>query len=471
MSTSLTKEKISLPKKGLIGLKFSDFERLINANNDGQSGLIVSRKARLIPSYKTGDELHLASVTLAAMDLIKEFRDKLYSDIGFKRQGSHHFYTEVGLKDERGDVKYRFDGLILQVIRGEIRDAVFFEFKGNDSPIDSIQIENYLSFIKDNFKTNKLVTVSPQFVTDPSHIPYEVNKSKAKKFKLSHFSWSYIKMVAHLLLFDNNDNIEDVDQINLMKEVLDYYEDEKIGLKSFGSMSDGWSKVVKSIQNGTRADKEDLKDAVVSWIQEQTDMTHLLSKHLGVMVRAKSLKSLKVDNLENRIKNEISTLSKEKSLSFDLEIKSSFSDINVLADFETDTISMVVSITPPLLSDKKSKGRLSWMLKQFEKCQKFDELNFNEMKKNIFIETRQKHFKSRFRANIMNFSEVHTQIDLSKDIVEFSVVYQRDLKGKFQSGKGFVREIEKMLLDYYSVMVQNLSSWQRPQPKMSNGEE
>ena len=36
--------------------------------------------------------------------------------------------------------------------------------------------------------------------------------------------------------------------------------------------------------------------------------------------------------------------------------------------------------------------------------------------------------------------------------------------------KGLVREIEKILLDYYSVMVQNLSSWQRPQPKMSNGE-
>jgi hypothetical protein len=51
--------------------------------------------------------------------------------------------------------------------------------------------------------------------------------------------------------------------------------------------------------------------------------------------------------------------------------------------------------------------------------------------------------------------------------VEFKVLMQRDLKKKFSSGKGFVTEIERMLLDFYSLVVQNLKSWTPPQPKLA----
>jgi hypothetical protein len=47
---------------------------------------------------------------------------------------------------------------------------------------------------------------------------------------------------------------------------------------------------------------------------------------------------------------------------------------------------------------------------------------------------------------------------------------QRDLKKKFSSGKGFVMEREQMLFNFYSNVVQNLTSWTPPQPKMHQEE-
>ena len=464
---TLATKKIAIPAR-FIGLKFTEFERLTKEGGTSGTGLISFRKARLVPSYKMGDELHLASITLASMSLIKEFREQIFALIGMKKQGAHHFFTEIEI-NEKGLNVCRFDGLILQVLKGEIRDAVFLEFKGAKADIDPKQIDGYLNFIKANFNgVSKFVTVSSEFVADVSHTPYELPPKVIKGFNLYHLSWSHIKTIAHLLLFDNDENIEDADQIALMKEVLEYFEDDKVGLVNYTSMSNGWANVVKAIKEKTKASKEDIDECVKSWIEEQTDIAHLLSKHLGVMVKTSSAKG--EANLSKRLKSESIKLEKTGTLSFDLNIKGSFSDINVVADFETSFVTISVQLTPPLTSDKKGKARLKWLLVQLLKCQKISGEAFTQIQPHLFVETRQKYFSNVLRTNISQFSEVETQLDLTKDIVQFNVLMQRDLKKKFSSGKGFVMELEQMLFNFYSNVVQNLTSWTPPQPKIHQEE-
>ena len=466
---SIDSKKIVWPRKSFIGTKYSEFENLTRVDGTEGKRLVSFRKARLVPSYKTGDELHLASITLSAMSLIKEFREQIFSIVGIKKQGTHHFFTEIAI-NEVGLENCRFDGLILQVVKGKIRDAVFLEFKGAKSRMDTGQIENYLDFIKTNFKgVNKFVTISSEFVADPSHVPYEVGKNASKGFNLFHFSWSHLKTIAHLLLFDNDENIADVDQVAIMSEVLDYYEDERTGLANYSSMSNGWANVVTAIKEKTKPKSDDLEHCAKSWIEEQTDMAHILSKHLGVLVKTSSVKGEL--SFSKRIKSEITKLEKTRTLSFDLNIKGSYSDITVEADFETSCVTMSVSLLPPNSSDKKGKARLKWLLNQLVKCQKFGEERFTNIQPLLFIETRQKHFSNSLRVGILQFAEVEHQLDLSKDIVEFKVIMQKDLKKKFLSGKGFVTEVEEMLFSFYSVMVQNLSSWTPPQPKIYKEEE
>ena len=54
----------------LIGLPFSDFNRLVSEKNE-----VHLQTARLIPFYKPGDEMALTSIFMSALRLIKEFRN------------------------------------------------------------------------------------------------------------------------------------------------------------------------------------------------------------------------------------------------------------------------------------------------------------------------------------------------------------------------------------------------------------
>ena len=53
-----------------------------------------------------------------------------------------------------------------------------------------------------------------------------------------------------------------------------------------------------------------------------------------------------------------------------------------------------------------------------------------------------------------------------RDITRFEIVCDRDLGRDFYAPKKFVEEIEKMLLHFYAGIVQNLSAYHQPSPKM-----
>ena len=52
------------------------------------------------------------------------------------------------------------------------------------------------------------------------------------------------------------------------------------------------------------------------------------------------------------------------------------------------------------------------------------------------------------------------------DIQEFKIVNIKNLKGAFSSRSKFVNEIESMALKFYEGIVQHLSDWKKPTPKV-----
>lgn len=457
----MIEKKAKLTK--LVGLKFSEFEELI------KNGVIQAQPARLIPTYKTGDELHLASVLLSSMKMVREYREKIFQEIKFKKSGSHYFFTEVAFTEKELS-SCRFDGLILKVISGEIRDAIFLEFKGKNAKIDPDQIERYIPFIKNNFKNaNKLVSVSTEFVADASHVPYTLNGKLTRNFSVHHLSWSQLKMIAHLLLFDNDENIEDSDQVALMREVLEYLEHDSIGLQGYKAMKAGWKEVSASIKNGAIIkDDKILEEAVQSWIEEQTDMAHILSKELGIMVRTCASKNS--GNFSSRLKSEISELKKTSTLDFDLEIKGAYSNIRVTADFVSESVSMSVNLSPP--KDRKNKGRLTWAYKQLEKAHKKEQETFDSIKSNIYVDVNIKYSRTPVRVQLKNYDALYEELDMSSDnIMSFHILYINQLRGKFSSGRGFVNTVESMMFQFYVGIVQNVRSWVAPLPRIKVGDE
>ncbi len=260
----------------IVDLKKDDFDEFVS------SGELKLREARLIPFFKPGDEMALTSVILSSIRLINEFRKKIFSDSKMIGGGQVYVFTEVSFSQFP---ESRVDGLLIIVKGGVIKDAAIFEMKNSKDVLKKEQIERYQK-IAHTYSIPKLITISNQFVSEPTQCPVSIKT--LKNVDIFHFSWSYLLTIAHVLLFKNKVKIEDEDQVEIMREVVNYLEYDKSGIFGLNQMKAGWSEAIEKINSGATLKNSDsyVCDAVISWQQEEKDMALILSRHLGVLVNS-----------------------------------------------------------------------------------------------------------------------------------------------------------------------------------------
>jgi len=430
----------------LIGLDFKEYQRLV------QEKKIKYSEARLIPSLKTGGELALTSIFLSSLRLVKEFRQKVFSDIKLPNNGKAYFFTEWhydGIeKSKKADS--RIDGVIIIVISGKIKDVAFIESKKDEEELEIEQIERYQRIARE-IKVPKLVTISNQFVENPSDFPIKL-KSQISVVKKFHFSWTYLQTIAQILIFENKDNIEDEDQVEIMREVLHYLTHPKSGTNGYHQMKKGWTEVVNSIKGLSKPNTEDIQEAILSWHEEEKDMSLLLSRSIGVYVKT------------TKTKDSLKLLEENKLLTSKLEVKNAVSDIYIIADFIRESVSMDVSFTPD--DTKGSIAKITDIKKDIQKCIKFDSDLMDLLMKDVWIELKIKNSRHKIRKNIAQIEEFEEEGIKKKEITKVRILLIKDFKANFSKPKKFVALIEQMLLDYYKGIVQHLSNWYPDAPKV-----
>jgi hypothetical protein len=431
----------------LIGLKKEEFDQFIN------SGQIQVQPARLIPTLKTGDEMALTSIFLSTIRLVKEFRDGIFKEIKLNRTGKAYYYTEASFLDLDNS---RIDGLIIVVSKGVIQDAAFFEMKSKNNGIDHEQIGSYIETCK-KLRVDKIVTISNEFVANPTISPIDIRVPK--NIDLFHFSWTYLMTKGQLLLFNNDENIEDEDQVEIMRETLYYMENPISGVCGYSQMKPGWKETAENIKNrkSMKPTEPCIEDSVLSWYEEEKDMALLLSRKLGVLVKSTPRG---IDSMKDNIKQ---LLSKYR-LTGTLSIKGSVSDINIITDFERRTVEMSVKITPPL--DKGSVGKISWMKKQIENCEKKEELLFSKNADKILISADVKFARENLKEPISKIDRLQEDTK-DKEIQAFHVIQLNSFGNNFASSKQFVVNIENMIIEFYQGTVQNLFNWNRTAPRLN----
>ena len=432
--------------KKVVGLTKEEFDEFVSSKQ------IVVQPARLIPTLKTGDEMALTSIFLSSIRLIKEFRDNIFKEIKLSRSGKAFYYTEVEFE---GFPKSRIDGLILIVTKGIITDAVFLEMKSKNNGIDAAQIESYIE-IAAKFKVGNLVTISNEFCADPSHSPIKVKTPKS--ITLLHFSWTYFVTIGQLLLFKNDMNITDEDQVEIMQEVLHYFDSPASGVNGYSQMKAGWKELAENIHGQKPLKESDsyINDAVLSWYEEEKDMSLLMSRKLGVLVKStpRTSDSLKID---------IKKLVKENYISSIISIKDSVSDIKVNAEFERRSVNMSIKMTPPM--DKGNVARITWLIKQLENAKKRSEQAFHKLEDKIWIEANIKFAKENLKIKLSEINDLQ-ELSKGKEIQAFHIVVISGFGANFASVRKFVELIEQLMLDYYEGLVQHMSNWTRPAPKL-----
>jgi len=441
----------------IVGSKFSDFNNHVLVDND-----IKLREARLITTYKAGDEMALTSIFLSALKLIKEFRKDFFSEVRLSGASKIYIYTEVTFPKFEDS---RIDGLILVVAGDQIKDAAIIEVKNKNNELQIEQIEKYLQIAK-QLKIPKLITISNQFVSMPTQSPLPIKATKG--INLYHFSWSYILTMAHILLYDNDKNIEDEDQVEIMKEIVTYFENPVSGVCGFTHMKPGWKELVERINAGTRLKLNDacVLDTVSSWQQEERDMALILSRKLGVLVQTGESKYR--NNLKLRIDYDSKTLINEKQLTSVLRVKGAVSDIIVRALFEKRIVEMVVKINVPL--DKGIKGQIGWFKKQIDLCGKKEPEIFNLIQDELKIGINIKRAKGCERIALPKLLDIYDEIK-NKEINEFHIIQVKDFGKSFSSRQKFVEEIEVMLVNFYKSIIQHLHNWEQPAPALTDTEE
>ena len=453
--TMLKDEKFEKKMK-LIKLPFEKFEQYSASPKPS----IVFQEARLIPLLKTGDEGALTSIFLSSMKLVKEFRNSIFKEIKFPKGGKAYYLREVAFPNidvPNGNQTCRFDGMIIVVVSNKIKDVVVFEMKNENNSLEDKTIEKYIKTLK-QLGITKLVTVSNDFVSDSSQSPVKLDKNTTKNFNLYHFSWTYLMTKGQILLFDNETNIEDEDQVEIMKEVLYYLDGPKSGVNGYHKMKDGWKNTIEKITDRRtfKIDEPDVIEAIESWHEEERDMALLLSRKLGVFVKSTSRKA-------SSIKDDAKRLKTKSELLGNLSIKNSVSDIKIRLDFEVKTVSMSVKVIPP--QDKGTKGRISDVRRQLENAKRKNELVFNKISDDLLLEADVKHARQNIRVSLSDIELILDEAN-GREIQSFNIVLMSKFKAKFSSNKGFITEIESMVLEYYAGIVQYLTNWDRPAPKL-----
>ena len=447
------------PIKKIVGLKKSDFDNSIKS-----PGGIRLRRARLIPLTKPGDEMTLTSIFLASLKLVQEFKQHLFKELKLQNGGRVYVYTEVAFPEFK---ESRIDGLILVVKAGVIKDAAILEMKNKNNLLEQEQVERYIQIAR-ALKIPKLITISNQFVSALTQSPLKLKPLKS--VQVFHMSWSYIMTLAHVLLFKNETNIRDEDQVKIMEEIVAYLESSVSGVSGVTQMRAGWDELTKNIHAGSHIKISDplVNEAVLSWHQQERDMALMLSRKVGVFVKS-GQKKFKSD-LAGRLTSDCKKLVDSKCLDSTLVVKNAVSDVQVKGHFEKKSVEMSVNIFIP--SDKTVKGQIGWMKRQIENCRKkysgsglsadIDSLINSELKIDINI----KHSKNKIRVPFNSFDSVLDEIN-KKELNGFSVVLVRDFRRNFGSRKNFVVTLETMLLDFYRGFVEHLVNWKQPSPKVS----
>ncbi len=430
----------------LVGLKEEDFKHFISTNQ------IQYTNARLIPLLKTGDEMALTSIFLSAVRLIKEFRNIIFKQIKLPRSGKFYYLTEVCFPELS---KHRIDGLIVIIKSGKINSAVIFEMKKESNVIEKKQLTDYIALAQ-KLRIPNVVTISNEYVSDPSESPVDLRVPK--KVNLFHFSWTYLLTLGRILLYKNENNIEDEDQVEIMREVLFYLESDKSGVKGFNKMSLEWKTLTENIlaHKVIRESDKVLHAAIYSWYQEEKDMALKLSRELGLLVKGKSRN-------KDSIKSDIKHVIKHKSIKSKIIVKDAVSDILIEADFEKKNLKMSVKIDCPETGTNTSK--INWLIKQLESGKKKSPDSFQRLYGSTYITASIKYARSGQTVELKNYSDLKS-LPKQEEINGFRLYTVQNLGSKFTSQKGFIKSIEDLLLSFYDAFVQYLENWSKPAPKI-----
>jgi len=413
--------------------------------------------ARLIPiSSASGieaQERRAASALLACLGAVTEFGRSLLKPLGAPA-GKIDTFIEVPFKLDSRSI--RPDGVIT-VARGNKTWGAIVETKTGPNHLDPAQIDAYLDLAR-QLEFDAVLSISNQYVTSSSEYPVEVDRRKLRRVALHH--WSWVDVLTEAVVQKQHRGVSDPDQAYILGELIRYLSDPRSGAASFDNMGPGWTAVRDGARQHTlRRTASEVGDVANRWDDLIRFLGLELTKDLGQDVRqvlAKEERTPAARQLALR-----DSLANTGRLYAELQVPNVAGPLEVVADLRTRQVLVSSRIEAP--KQGRSKGRVSWLLRQLQNAPE-----------TVNVEAKVARSAASLAASL-EAVRVDPEVlypEAGKEVRQFVLGLRRNLGLKRGTGQGsFIDSVVGTTKEFYGDVLQNLRAWKAPPPKLRKAPE
>lgn len=424
-------------------------------NEVRRDGLITDDKwprARLIPitaaSGVEAQEQNAVSALLAVASAVKEFGRSIVKPLGAPA-GAMTAFVEIPLDLEGKG--YRPDGLIV-ISRGSRSWTALVEAKVGAASLETEQMNAYLDIAREQ-GIDAILSLSNHYVTSSSQYPIEVDRRKLKKVNLVHRSW--IDVLTEAVLQKDHRGVSDPDQAYILSELIRYLTDPRSGVVTFNSMGPSWTKVKDGARSQTlRKSDPEVGDLAVRWDELVRYLCLDLTMKLGRDVRQVLPKS--EATAASRLNALKDSLGSSGVLYATLSIPDVAGDLRLAADLRARQVIVSTEIDAP--KEGRSKGRLSWLLRQLQGAPE-------DLRVEAKVARSQASLAEPLAAARAKPESLHPPG--GRDIRAFDLSLARNMGLNRDRGRGsFIDSVSDATEDFYGLVLQNLRVWKPSPPKL-----
>jgi hypothetical protein len=417
--------------------------------------------ARLIPS--TGirgveeQEARATSALLSVMHGVPDFGSSILRLAGGPR-GSRRVdtYTEVRLRGQE-DAEFRPDGAAVIRVPRLGRQSWLIEVKTGASRLESAQVDSYLDLARDG-GFNALLTVSNQITSAPTESPVEVPVRRGRA-RPPHFHLSWWRVLAEAVVQLEHRGVSDPDQAWILRELIEYLDDERSGVVPFRDMGPSWARVRDGARASTlRLQDDGVRDVAERWEQLVEYLCLGLFRDLGRSVEVTSHR----ESRDTRLDKAVARVVEEGKLAASIRVTDAAAPVLIEADLRGRMIHTSVELSAPR-DRQRARASINWFLRQLSRVDGDRQVHIDVMYPR----------SQRSGASLASAREDVTSLlcaaDQSRLPRSFRVTASGDMarqRGRRLGDGGFIESTRRYVADFYRDVVQGLQVWRPPAPQL-----